>query len=164
MTKTVVLVCLAALLAACPASQKRPVGPPPAPPTPAEVTSAVSARVEQYRQAWEVRSIDALEPLYAHDPALTVTAQGRTQKGWSAVHDATAAFLADCQSYKARFTEVTVTALGDGGALATMTLHRSYGDGVKTVDETGTLMLVFRRQGSEWLIIAEHFSYATVGP
>jgi len=40
-------------------------------------------------------------------------------------------------------------------------VHRSYGDGVTTVDEIGTLLLVFRRSGEDWLIVAESYSYAS---
>jgi ketosteroid isomerase-like protein len=159
MTRILLLCSVVLALAACPAP-KPPEGPPPAPPTPVDVDTAVKSRVEQYRQGYEVRSLEALEPLYAHDDALVITIQGRSTRGWPQGRDRLAAFLDQATSVKARVSDLAVVALGDGGAVATLTLHRSYGDGVKTVDEIGTLVLVFRRQGQDWLIVAEHFSYA----
>jgi ketosteroid isomerase-like protein len=158
-----VVMILALASAACPGRHQAGPVQPVAPPTPEDVVNAVNARLEQYRQGYEVRSIEALEPLYAHADELVVVTQGRTQRGWPAVKEALDGFLAQCQTVKIRFSDVKVLALGDGGAVATATLHRTYGDGVRTVDEVGTLVLVFRRQGTEWLIVAEHFSYAPVG-
>jgi ketosteroid isomerase-like protein len=130
------------------------------PPTPAQVDSAVKSRIEQYRQGYEVRSLDALAPLYSQTEDLTVTVQGRTQHGWQAAQEQLATFLQKAVSVKVRMSELQVIALGDAGALATMTVHRSFGDGVTTVDEIGTLVLVFRRVKDEWFIVAEHYSYA----
>jgi ketosteroid isomerase-like protein len=153
---------LMVVAAGCPAAQSKGPVEPAAPPTSEEVVTAIKARLEQYRQAYEVRSMEAIEPLYAHDDSLVVTAQGKTQHGWMQVQEQLGGFLEKCVLFKVRMSDVAVTALGDGGALATATLHRTYGDGVKTVDEIGTLMLVFRRAGSDWLIVAEHYSYAAV--
>lgn len=159
MTRILLLCSVVLALAAC-AAPKPPAGPPPAPPTPVDVDTAVKSRIEQYRQGYEVRSLEALEPLYAQGDDLVVTFQGRSTRGWAATRDRLAAFLDQATTVKARVSDLAVLALGDGGAVATLTLHRTYSDGVKTVDEIGTLVLVFRRQGQEWLIVAEHFSYA----
>jgi ketosteroid isomerase-like protein len=131
-----------------------------APPTPAAVDAAVKSRIEQYRQGYEVRSLDALAPLYSQTDDLSLTVQGRTQRGWPQVQDWLTSFLTKTISCKVRMAELQVIALGDAGALATMSLHRTYGDGVTTIDEVGTLVLVFRRVGEEWLIVAEAYSYA----
>jgi ketosteroid isomerase-like protein len=160
----VALAALAALvlggLGACPGARTAaPAQPPAPPPTAGEVVTAVKARVEQYRQGYEVRSLEALEPLYAHDDGLVVTSQGRTQRGWPQAKERLAGFLAQCQTMKLRLTDVVVVALGDGGAMVTAAVHRTYGDGTRTVDEVGTILLVFRRQGGEFFIVAEHFSY-----
>ena len=130
------------------------------PPTPTQVEAAVKSRIEQYRQGYEVRSLEALAGLYAHTDDLSMTVQGRTQHGWAQAQDAISAFMTKAVTIKVRVSDLQVIALGDAGALATMGLHRSFGDGVTTVDEVGTLLLVFRRVGDEWFIVAEHFSYA----
>jgi ketosteroid isomerase-like protein len=132
-----------------------------APPTPVEVDAAVKSRIEQYRQGYEVRSLDALAPLYSKTDDLSITVQGRTQRGWAQAQESLGGFLSKAVTVKVRVSELQVIALGDAGALATMSLHRSYGDGVTTVDEIGTLLLVFRRSGEDWLIVAESYSYAS---
>jgi ketosteroid isomerase-like protein len=130
------------------------------PPTPTQVDQAVKSRIEQYRQGYEVRSLDALIPIYSKTDDLTLTVQGRTQRGWPQVQEWLGAFLGKATTVKLRMAELQVVTLGDTGALATMVMHRTYGDGVTTIDEEGTLLLVFRRTGDEWLIVAEAFSYA----
>jgi len=151
---------LAALAAAC---HPAPAATTPnaAPPTPVEVDAAVKSRIEQYRQGYEVRSLDALAPLYSRTEDLSITVQGRTLRGWTQAQETLGAWLAKAVTVKVRVSELQVIALGDAGALATMSVHRSYGDGVTTVDEIGTLLLVFRRSGSDWLIVAESYSYAS---
>jgi ketosteroid isomerase-like protein len=132
-----------------------------APPTPVEVESAVKSRIEQYRQGYEVRSLDALAPLYSKTDDLSITVQGHTVRGWTRAQELLGGFLTKAVTFKVRVSELQVIALGDAGALATMSVHRSYGDGVTTVDEMGTLLLVFRRSGEDWLIVAESYSYAS---
>ena len=150
---------LGLVVAAChpAAAQTTPAAPPP---TPTEVDAAIKSRIEQYRQGYEVRSFEALAPLYSQTDDLAITVQGRTLHGWPKVQESLTAFLTKAVTVKVRVSELQVVALGDAGALASMSVHRSYGDGVTTVDETGTLVLVFRRAGDEWLIVAEHYSYA----
>jgi ketosteroid isomerase-like protein len=164
MRKTVVcsLLLLGVILAAgCPAKQ----GPAPVlgpPPTPDEVVAAIKKQVEQYRQGYEVRSLEALTPLYAQTDELVLTVQGRSAVGWSLVKDGLKGLFETMSTIKLRIGEVSVVALGDGGAVATVRLVRVYGDGVTTSEETGTLTLVFRRVGADWQIVTEHFSYAPV--
>ena len=134
---------------------------PTAPPTPAQLVDAVKSRIEQYRQGYEVRSLDALAPLYSKPADPPITVQGRTQRGWAKAQDWLGAWLEKATTVKVRITEVQVVALGDAGALATMSVHRTFGDGVTSVDEYGTLVLVFRRSGEDWLIVAESYSYAS---
>ena len=157
--KRLLLCLLCLLVAACHAA---PLATPAStvPPTPTQVDQAVKSRIEQYRQGYEVRSLDALVPLYSKTDDLTLTVQGRTHRGWPQVQDWLGGFLGKATTVKLRMAELQVVALGDTGALATMVMHRTYGDGVTTVDEEGTLLLVFRRSGDEWLIVAEAFSYA----
>jgi ketosteroid isomerase-like protein len=131
-----------------------------APPTPAEVVTAVKQRVEQWRQAYEVRSVDGLAQVYSQTADLEVTNQGRTATGWPAVKDRLTGFCTTMTTSKFRLDSVNVLAIGDGGAVVTASVRRTYGDGVRTIDETGTLTLVFRRIGAEWRIVTEHYSYA----
>ncbi len=46
--------------------------------TPKEVTIATRGAIEQWRQANEVRSIEALEKLYSHDPDIVLVNDGVT--------------------------------------------------------------------------------------
>jgi ketosteroid isomerase-like protein len=159
MSRTVLAVLFVSLAACHPAPAA--TTPNAAPPTPVEVDAAVKSRIEQYRQGYEVRSLDALAPLYSKTDDLSITVQGRTQRGWAKAQEWLGAWLEKATTVKVRVTEVQVIALGDAGALATMNVHRTYGDGVTTVDEIGTLVLVFRRSGEDWLIVAESYSYAS---
>jgi hypothetical protein len=154
--------CLFVLLAACASAPSAAT--PLAPPAPIDVDQAVRSRVEQYRQGYEVRSIDALAPLYAQNDELSLTHQGRTHKGWKAVETFVLTFFGSAQTFRLRVSELAIVTVGETGALATMAVHRTYGDGVQTVDEKGTLSLAFRRVKDDWLIVAEHYSYASAGP
>ncbi len=161
MTRLLIVVMMLAG-AACGPKAKGPAKPAldVAPPTPAEVVTQVKQRVEQYRQGYEVRSVDALAQVYSQTDDLRVTTQGRTSVGWNLVKDQLTQFCAAMQTNKLTLDDVTVISLGDGGAVATAQVRRRYGDGVKTVEETGTLTLVFRRVEKDWKIVAEHYSYA----
>lgn len=159
MSRTLLALVLLGLAACHPATPATtPIA---APPTPVQVDAAVKSRVEQYRQGYEVRSLDALAPLYSKTDDLSITVQGRTVRGWAQAQESLGAFLTKAITVKVRVSGLQVIALGDAGALATMSVHRSYGDGVTTVDEIGTLVLVFRRSGEDWLIVAESYSYAS---
>lgn len=153
-----------ALVCACarPAPTPTPPVPPPPAPTPEAVVVEVGQAVEKYRQAFEVRSLDALAALYSQTEDLVVVAQGREWRGWSAVQSRLASFLADTQKVRLRLDQVQVVALGDGGAAAHARAHRQYGDGVATIEERGFLTLVFRRHPDGWKIVSEHYSYAPV--
>ena len=47
------------------------------------VAIATRGAIEQWRQAYEVRSVDALEQLYAHDADIVVVSDGVTLIGWT---------------------------------------------------------------------------------
>src|SRR5512146_2164225 len=53
--------------------------------TPKEVIAATRGAIEQWRQAYEVRSMEALSKLYAHDLDVVVVTDGLTLIGWSSV-------------------------------------------------------------------------------
>jgi ketosteroid isomerase-like protein len=151
------------VLGACPGSRgvapAEPASPSAAELTPAEVVSAAAGLVEQYRQAYEVRSVDALAPLYLHDVDLAVVHQGRTFLGWSAVEHYLRETFTTAVEVRVRLGDVTVVALGGGGAAVTATMARSVSTGTTTVEERGTLSLSLRSEGERWVIVGEHFSY-----
>lgn len=128
---------------------------------PAEVVTAIKGQLEQYRQAYKVRSLEALEPIYSHGPELAITYQGTTRRGWEQVRPYLKALLRDNSDIRLAFSEVRVAALGGGGAAVTLTLKRGLGDGSTLTEETGTLDLAFRLDGKRWVIVHEHFSYAS---
>src|SRR5689334_19184687 len=74
---------VALALSACPRSGGDTT--PARPATPKEVVAAARATVEQWRQAYEVRSFDALAKLYAHDLDLVVVQDGVPLIGWQSV-------------------------------------------------------------------------------
>jgi len=75
---------LAALaVAGCP---PKPAAPPAAALSP-EATATVNGTIEQWRQAYEIRSMDALARLYSHDPGLAVVQDGARQLGWPATEE-----------------------------------------------------------------------------
>src|SRR4051812_26551754 len=71
-----------ALLAACAHGKQMRVETQASQLTPKEVTVATRGVIEQWRQAYEVRSIDALEQLYSHDPDIVLVNDGVTLIGW----------------------------------------------------------------------------------
>ena len=147
-----------ALLAACP--HGKPADTAPAQPqTPKEMIASARAAVESWRQAYEVRSIDALGKLYAHDSDVVVVLDGLPLIGWKSVEASLKDKLARAKEIHVRLKDVTVTQFAPtvAGAIATMT--REVGDGVTTVTENGALTLVLRRDADGWKIVAEHYSY-----
>ncbi|ACY14793.1 YybH family protein [Haliangium ochraceum] len=131
---------------------------------PAPVAASAQAVLEQYRQGFEVRSIEALRPLYSASPTLVRVWQGRRVDGWDAVERDLLLMFQRAQSVKLRVAASQVMMLGDDGALITANLTRSVGDGVTTVQVEGVLTLAVRREGERWLIVGEHFSHAPRSP
>ena len=132
--------------------------------TPKEVTIATRGAIEQWRQAYEVRSIDALERLYAHDPDLVVVNDGVTLIGWSSVKGMLADRVGRAKEVHIRLKEIQVTSVAPTAAFGVATMTRELGDGITTVTEYGSLTLVFRKDpGTGWLIVGEHYSYKRPG-
>src|SRR6185503_20510441 len=52
------------------------------------LTADVTGAIEQWRQAYEVRSMDALARLYSRDPSLAIVQDGTRQLGWAAIEPA----------------------------------------------------------------------------
>ena len=130
------------------------------PATPKEVVDAGRATIEQWRQAYEVRSLDALSKLYEHNPDVVVVLDGLPLIGWSSVEAMLRDKLARAKEIHVRLKDITVTSYAPvlAGAVAQMT--REIGDGVTTVSENGTLTLLLHREDDgTWKIVSEHYSY-----
>ena len=136
--------------------------------TPAAATgdsfAAVFRAVEQWRQGWEVRSLEALAPLYRQDAQVVIVHQGRAQRGWPAAQTWLRAQLAGVSSVHLRLEDGAVTTLGADGALFSARMGRDFSDGVITRSDEGFLTLTFARAGDGWQIVAEHYSFALGGP
>ncbi len=139
-------------------------GPDTASRTPAEVVEAGQRLVESWRQGYEVRSLEALAPLYAQDLDLVLVAQGQVQLGWTAVESYLSAELA-AKEIHIRLDDVQVAALGAGAAVVTAMMTRESSDGVASVSERGALTLALRAQtDGRWVIVSEHYSYPRSAP
>ncbi len=149
------------VLAGCPRSGGDTT--PARPATPKEVVAAARATVEQWRQAYEVRSFDALARLYAHDLDLVVVQDGVPTSGWQSVEGMLKDRLARYKEIHVRLKDIQVQSLCDTGAVATAVMTRELGDGVTTVTESGALTIVLRKESDAWLIVTEHYSYKRAG-
>jgi len=153
-----VAIAIALLAAGCPhgtATSTTPAGEA----APKDVVAAATGTIEQWRQAYEVRSFDALAKLYAHDLDLVVVQDGQPLMGWSTVEPALRDRLGKAKEIHVRLKDVTVASLGPTGAAALATMTREISDGVTTVTENGALTLVLRRGADGWQIIQEHYSF-----
>ena len=131
--------------------------------TPKDLSQAVRGAVEQWRQAYEIRSIDALEKLYAHDSGVVVVEDAQQLIGWPAVDAMLKDRLAHAKEIHVRLKDVQVAARGSVVATAVTTLSREISDGTTTVSEQGPLTLVLHNAGDGWRIVAEHLSYRRPG-
>lgn len=142
---------LVACTASAPASQT--------PATPRDVAVSARATVESWRQAWEVRSVEALEKLYAHDLDVVLITEGQPLTGWSSIDATLKDKLARATTVRVTLKDVQVRAQGENVATAVATMRREITDGATTTTENGTLSLVLRRDNDVWLITVEHYSY-----
>jgi ketosteroid isomerase-like protein len=155
---------LAALLAACPRTKPGDTVVETKELTPKEVTIATRGAIEQWRQAYEIRSIDALEKLYSHDPDIVLVGDGVTLIGWSSVDGMLKDRIARAKEIHIRLKEIQVTSVAPTAAFGVATMTRELTDGVTTVTEYGSLTLVFRKDPTAgWLIVGEHYSYKRPG-
>lgn len=150
-------------LAGCPHPQARAI-PETKEPTPKETVAAARGAIEQWRQAYEIRSLDALEHLYSHDPDIVLVVDGVTLIGWSSVDGVLKDRVARAKEIHVRLKEIHVFATSPTTAFGVATMTRELSDGVTTVTEYGALTLVFRKDpGNGWLIVGEHYSYKKPG-
>jgi len=151
-----------ALAPACGNRAPAPVAPAiVATPTPEEVVTAGKGLIEEYRQAYEVRSADALSGLYAHTLDVVLVQQGKEWAGWTDVRNYLKELLQHATEIHLTLSDVTVTALGDDASTVVAGVRREVSDGTTTVTTEGVLTLALRRKGGKWLITTEHFSYRT---
>lgn len=148
------------LVAGCPRGGAQP---PPRPATPKEVVAGARATIEQWRQAYEVRSFEALSKLYAHDLDLVVIQDGVPIIGWSSVEIMLKDRLARYKEIRVRLKDIQVQSLCPTAAIATAVMGRELSDGVTTITENGALTIVLRRAGENWIIVTEHYSYKRGG-
>jgi ketosteroid isomerase-like protein len=159
-----VLLAAVAVLAACPREKQSDTVVETKEQTPKEVTIATRGAIEQWRQAYEIRSIDALERLYSHDPDIVLVNDGVTLIGWSSVDGMLKDRIARAKEIHIRLKEVQVTSVAPTAAFGVATMTRELSDGITTVTEYGSLTLVFRKDpNAGWLIVGEHYSYKRPG-
>lgn len=160
---TAAALALACAAGACGGSSKPPAAPPqaaaPVSTLSGDAAEAARAVLEQYRQAHEVRSVEALDPLYLAGPELVRVWQGQRTAGWDPARAELAALFNRARSVKLRVDQVIVQPLGPDGVVLVADASRTVADGVTSVRVDGVLTLVLRRQDQRWLIVSEHFSY-----
>ncbi len=153
-----VLVALA--LAGCGHAAARPTTAKSAETAPDNTAAAVRGAIEQWRQAYEVRSVETLAKLYARDDAeLVVVLEGVPMIGWASIYADLADRINRAKEIHVRIKNVEVAAPVPGMAIAIATMTREVSDGITARTENGTVTLVFRQLDKDWLIIAEHYSY-----
>lgn len=127
--------------------------------TPKDVTAAITGALEQWRQAYEVRSLETLGKSYAHDPDVIVVQEGLPMIGWSAVETMLKDRLAHTTAIRIRLKDVQIATLAPDVATMVAAINRELTDGATTVTEIGTLTLVFHKLADGWVIAVEHLSY-----
>lgn len=134
-------------------------GTPAGPVSTPEIATAATGTIEQWRQAYQVKGIDALAMIYAHDPDLVVVQDGTPVVGWPAVEAMIKNRFDRTPKIVIRLRDMTVVPLGDNAVTVTAAMTRELGNDVTTVTETGALTMVLRRQHDTWVIVTEHYSY-----
>jgi ketosteroid isomerase-like protein len=152
---------VALVLTGCQRGKAQPA--PTRPATPKEVIAGARATIEQWRQAYEVRSFEALAKLYAHDIDLVIVQDGLPIVGWNSVEAMLKDRLARHKKITIRLKDIQVQSLAATAATATAAMSRELGDEVTTVTERGALTVVLRRDGEDWKIVSEHYSFKRGG-
>lgn len=155
--KHAAILVVALVLAACPHGGGDTT--PTRPSTPKEVVAGARATIEQWRQAHQVRSVEAMTKLYVHSIDLVVVEDGVPLVGWTSVEGMLNDRFSRYKDVQIRLKDIQVVSLGPTAAVATASMTRELGDGVTTIQESGALTVVLRKEGDAWLIVAEHYSY-----
>lgn len=149
----------AAPAAGCAATRTVGEPAPAAPLAPEAQVAAVRSALEQWRQAYEVKSLEVLGELYAADAM--VTQEGSEVRGPAQIQAALVERLSRAKEVRVRLKDVAVAPLGEGGAAVSAAMTREISDGVTTVSEAGILSMALRQDGARWTIVSEHYSYTT---
>jgi hypothetical protein len=138
----------------------------PGPVVAGDAAAQLPEALEQWRQGYEVRSLEALAPLYSATDDLTVIVQGKVLTTWPSVAAYLTDFLASNTSIKVQVRDVRIMAIGGDGAVVVAEIMRRYGDGIRSTQERGVVTLVFRLAPPEkagapgtWRIALEHYSF-----
>jgi hypothetical protein len=126
--------------------------------TPKEVTDGARAAIEQWRQAYEVRSPEVLGKLYVHGGETMLVQDGVPTLGWPAIEPLLRDRLTRAKDIHVKLKDVQVTALSEDTVYAVASISREVSDGVTNVAENGAVTLVLRNEGGAWHILAEHYS------
>jgi uncharacterized protein (TIGR02246 family) len=153
---------VALALGACPRSKSDDTTPA-RPATPKEVIASARGVIEKWRQAYQVRSLETLSALYAHDGDVVVVQDGQQLVGWTSVEAMLKDRIERFPKVTIRLKDIQVSSLGPTVATATAGMTREIGDETTTVTESGALMIVLRRDADTWLIVAEHYSHKKGG-
>lgn len=152
---------LIAFLASCGASTPLAEVESPASTVPQDQQTAIRGVLEQYRQAYEVGSAEALHAVYSKDLDVVLVYQGKVHQGWTSVESFLAGKLEGASQVRMTFKDVSIREFGPDGAILTATRTSSIGDGSVSVTEVGALSLVLQNHDGQWMVVAEHFSYPT---
>lgn len=148
------LVVLAAIAGGCRAKPAAPVAAPPV-----DLVAAVQGTIEQWRQAYETRTMEALARLYVHEPGLAIVQNGALLLGWAAIEPALHSRLQRATEIRMRLEKLQVMPLEPGVAVAVGEMTRESTEGAATVKERGVVTLVLREDPRGWAIASEHYSY-----
>lgn len=135
----------------------------PAAEVPEDQKTAIEGVVEQYRQAYEVVSLEALSTLYSQDLDLVLVYQGQQHQGWTAVQAFLTTHFEGASEIRMGIKNVAIRSLGPDSVTVTAQRDSSIKNGAITVTETGMLTLVIQKRDERWLVVAEHFSYPPSG-
>jgi ketosteroid isomerase-like protein len=126
--------------------------------TPTDSATSALALLEQWRQAYEVRSVEALSKIYSPGKSLIVVAQGQRWNGWDNVSTVLKGKLDSAREVHITLNEVASQAIGST-TLITATMVREISNGSTTVKETGVVTWGLELANNKWQIVSEHFSY-----
>lgn len=126
-------------------------------PPPALATQA-KGLIEQYRQAWEVKSLDALSALYVRTVDVSLVVGGEALLGWTAIEERYKAALAASAVFKLRIEPVAVTAVDQGGVAVVAKVSRIYGDDVTKTEDRELVTFVLTPVEGKLAILVEHRS------
>jgi hypothetical protein len=113
-----------------------------------------SAIIEQWRQAYEVRSVDALSKLYDPSEKLVYVHQGKRYNGWPAAAAVITERLAGATELHMDLRDVSVRSIA-GATFIDCNMTREISVSSTTIKESGVVSMVI----IDGKIAVEHFSF-----